>query len=181
MPKLYVVRHGQPASEWNQDPDPGLSALGQSQAADVAMTLSKLSCQDVVSSPMARAAETAAISAIGHNLRTEQAIREIPSYWVLSSQRKTWLDKVLRSNWKDLEPEIKVWREGLTNWASTIEDNTLAFSHFVVINALVATATNSDKVVNALPDHCAIAEFDVIDGQLHFVGIDRELDSDIMV
>ncbi|MEQ3695784.1 MAG: histidine phosphatase family protein [Pseudomonadales bacterium] len=181
MPKLYVVRHGQPASEWNQDPDPGLSTLGQSQASEVAMTLSTLSCQDVVSSPMARAAETAAISTLDHSIRTEQTIREIPSYWVLSSQRKNWLDRVLRSNWEDLEPEIKVWRESLIHWASTIEHNTLAFSHFVVINALIATATDSEKVVNALPDHCAIAEFDVIDGQLHFVGIDRELDSDIMV
>jgi broad specificity phosphatase PhoE len=181
MPKLYVVRHGHPESEWDKDPDPGLSERGRSQASEVATILSKLSPHSVVSSPMARAAETAAISAAGHSIKTEQAIREIPSYWILSSQRKNWLNRILRSTWDDVEPEINVWRESLLNWASALDNDTLAFSHFVVINALIAAATGSDKVVNALPDHCAIAEFDVEAGALQFIGIDRELDSDIIV
>ncbi|RMA79470.1 histidine phosphatase family protein [Umboniibacter marinipuniceus] len=181
MPKLYIVRHGHPESGWSQDPDPGLSEVGQAQAAEAAKVLANYAYQQVVSSPMARAIQTARVSASELDIQTEQAIREIPSYWVPSSQRQSWLDNTLRSTWDSVEPEIKVWRESLTNWATSLEKDTLAFSHFVVINALIATATGAENVVNALPDHCAIAEFEIIDGQLHFLSIDKELDSSVMV
>ncbi|WP_298634703.1 histidine phosphatase family protein [uncultured Umboniibacter sp.] len=181
MPKLYVVRHGHPQSKWNEDPDPSLSEQGRAQASEIIKILSGLSFSEVVSSPMIRAAETAMIAAAGHDIKTEQAIREIPSYWIPSSQRHDWLNRVLRSTWDEVEPEINVWRNHLLHWASALKEDTVAFSHFVVINALLSAATDSNTVVTALPDHCAIAEFDVIDGQLHFIGIDRELDSEIMV
>ena len=129
---------------------------------------------------MTRAMQTAQMSASKVDIHTEQAIREIPSYWVPSSQRQSWLDNTLRSTWNNVEPEIHVWRESLSHWAISLEKDTLAFSHFVVINALIAIATGAEKVVTALPDHCAIAEFEIIDGQLHFVSIDRELNSSVM-
>ena len=39
MPRIYLVRHAKPAAAWGDDPDPGLDALGATQAAAAAQQL----------------------------------------------------------------------------------------------------------------------------------------------
>jgi broad specificity phosphatase PhoE len=39
MPRIYLVRHAKPAAGWGDDPDPGLDALGATQAEAVAREL----------------------------------------------------------------------------------------------------------------------------------------------
>jgi len=62
MTQIWIVRHGEAAASWEKDPDPCLSALGQSQAEETAnalMGLVPMGAQ-LISSPLRRAQETAA-------------------------------------------------------------------------------------------------------------------------
>ena len=181
MPKLYLVRHGEPISQWDEHPDPELSPLGQRQAREVAEKLISYEATDCVSSPMARALQTAQPygQIAQQQVTVSHAIRELPSYWIPRSQRRKWLEQILAANWDDAEPEIDVWRQSLISWATELKNDTVAFAHFVVINALIAAATGSSRVLNALPDHCAIATFSIDDNGIQFLGIDRELKTDI--
>jgi|TARA_B110000263_G_scaffold189153_1_gene166807 broad specificity phosphatase PhoE len=59
MATLYLVRHGQAAASWGEDPDPGLNALGHGQAARMAAALAALGPMPIMISPLRRTRETA--------------------------------------------------------------------------------------------------------------------------
>lgn len=64
MSKVYMIRHGKPASTWGDaDPDPGLDETGHAQARAAADSLLALPIEDrptaVISSPLRRCRETA--------------------------------------------------------------------------------------------------------------------------
>ena len=59
MPILYLVRHGQAAAGFGSHADPGLDEVGRSQALAAAAELMQLPVMNVVSSPLARARQTA--------------------------------------------------------------------------------------------------------------------------
>jgi broad specificity phosphatase PhoE len=62
MATLYLVRHGQAAASWGEDPDPGLNALGHGQAARMAAALAALAAlgpMPIMISPLRRTRETA--------------------------------------------------------------------------------------------------------------------------
>ena len=58
MAQLYLVRHGRAAAGFDVA-DPGLDALGRSQAEEAATKLASLGPMKIVSSPLQRARETA--------------------------------------------------------------------------------------------------------------------------
>ncbi|MGE0045617.1 MAG: histidine phosphatase family protein, partial [Hyphomonadaceae bacterium] len=61
MPRLYLIRHAEPAATWGgSDPNPGLSELGRAQAADASWKLAALKPKRIVTSPLMRCRETAA-------------------------------------------------------------------------------------------------------------------------
>ena len=79
---IYLVRHGEAAASWAQAPDPGLSELGREQARAAARLLRpRLATRavELISSPLARALETAAPLAaeLGLAVRVNEAFREI--------------------------------------------------------------------------------------------------------
>ena len=59
MAKLYLVRHGQAAAAWDEDPDPGLNDVGQGQAEAMAARMAPLGPLPIVVSPLRRTRETA--------------------------------------------------------------------------------------------------------------------------
>ena len=59
MAKIYLVRHGQAVSGWGQELDPGLADKGRVQAQAAAEQLAPLGPLPIISSPRARARQTA--------------------------------------------------------------------------------------------------------------------------
>ena len=59
--EIILIRHGEAASSWGDDPDPGLSNLGKDQAEAVKENLESFKSQNfqLISSPKKRAIETA--------------------------------------------------------------------------------------------------------------------------
>ncbi len=171
MPKLYLVRHGRATGGWNQDDDPGLDELGRSQARRVARALKPLGILGIVSSPLARARETAIplAEAWGCSARIEERVGEIPAPEKGLRERGIWLSDVMTRKWPDLSRDLLVWREGVIEALLSLDRETVVFSHFIAINAAVGRATGDERVVSFRPQNGSITVISTEKGRLQLV------------
>jgi broad specificity phosphatase PhoE len=177
MPRLYLVRHAEPAALWGAHPDPGLSELGHSQAAQVAARLITLSATHLITSPLARCQETAKPTEerLSQKASINRAVAEIPVPQSVKDHR-TWLTTLMSGAWSDshVEDQIKAWRAGVADALLTLTEDTIVFSHFVAINAAVSTAMSRDDVTVFKPGHASITILDAVDGALRVVELGQE-------
>ncbi len=171
MARIYLVRHGKAAADWDADLDPGLDDLGKSQAEASAEYLAPLGPFKFVSSPLARAQETASPLAQAWRVVPEIEIRvsEIPSPTENLTERIKWLRNVMGDNWSNLGPELQDWRAGVIETIRSFELDTVVFSHFIAINVIVGEAAGDDRVVVFLPDNGSVTEVDVDGGRITLI------------
>jgi broad specificity phosphatase PhoE len=193
MARLYLVRHGRAAAGWDVALDPSLDELGREQAA---AAVSKLAVRlqdektsffdvDVVTSPLARCRETAAEfeRATGAVARVEPRIAEIPSpSGVAMGDRVAWLRRAMQGTWSELierdGDDYAQFRDALLGWARGCRRDTVAFSHFVAINALIGAATHDDRLVIRALDNASVTTIEVApDSSLHLREGGREADT----
>ena len=177
MAIVRMVRHGEASAGYSEHPDPGLSNRGRQQAEAVADELAAFGPLQVVSSPMARAQETAAPYAQRHSVPAliEPAVSEIPSPAGLSpAERGGWLQTVMAGTWAETTDAVREWRDRLAATLSALDEDTVVFSHFVAINAAIAAATGADTLRCRHVDHCSITTFDAAGGRLTLIGEGRE-------
>jgi broad specificity phosphatase PhoE len=163
--RIHFVRHGKAAAGWDGHPDPGLDPLGQTQARLVADRLAALDPMDLVSSPLARARETAEpLAAIwDREVHIEPRVAEIPSPSEDLAERSRWLQDAMGRSWADLGAPWTDWRDALVAWLLGLERDTVIFSHFIAINAALGHAEGNDALVCFRPDNCSVTTF-VVDG-----------------
>lgn len=184
MTRVYMVRHGRAAAGWNVDPDPALDELGRSQALAVATRLSSLGPLPVLSSPLLRCQQTAfpLATAWKKELVVEPLVGEIPSpegYAV--EERGEWLREAMSGSWTQVAERSGAhyaqYRNDIAARVSSIQEDTVIFSHFVAINAVIGVATANDAVMIASLDNCSVTTFDVTDGVLTLVETGGEADT----
>ena len=177
-----MVRHGEAAAGYNEHPDPGLSGLGRNQARAVAELLGPLGPLPIVSSPMARARETAAPLAElwQQPVAIEPAVSEIPSPSLTPAQRGPWLQKISAGTWADTTDEIRRWRDGILAALLALDGDHMVFSHYVAINAAISVATGSDQTHCRRLAHCAVTEFDSTGGSLRLTTSGDEGDTVVL-
>ena len=139
----------------------------------------------VVSSPLRRCQETAIpfAKAVGTSAKLEPCIAEIPSpAGIAMGERTEWLRRVMQGTW----PQVFVsdgdaYREfhgALAQWARSVRHDTVAFSHFIAINALIGAALNDDRVLIRSLDNASITTFDVgANGELALIEGGSEADT----
>ena len=95
MVDIFLVRHGEAAAAWGEDPDPGLSPLGRKQALQVRDELELYRNIRIISSPLLRAQETAQplATVLRTQLEIDETYREIPSP-VGIDDRQAWLSGI---------------------------------------------------------------------------------------
>ncbi|PHY21386.1 histidine phosphatase family protein [Caulobacter sp. BP25] len=189
MSGIHVIRHGRPASTWGgADDDPGLDATGLEQARAVAREIMGLSAafrpSRVVSSPLRRCKETAAplAEALGVEIEIDPRVGEIPTPRALTAtERPDWLRKAFSGRWTEIAGDLDyaAWARGVTS-AILDHDGAAVFSHFVALNAAVATATERDEVVVFRPDHCSRTLFRAEGGRLILIEKGREAQSQVL-
>jgi broad specificity phosphatase PhoE len=162
MPLIYLVRHGQAAAGYSEDPDPGLDDLGRAQAEAASETLLTARPKRILSSPLKRAQETAHpyAQAIGESVTLEPRVSEIPSPNLSVSERGAWLQGIMQGQWSNQSEALQAWQA----W-----EDTVIFSHFVAINALVSAVTKDDQVLVFRPDNASITTFRQTNGELTLV------------
>jgi broad specificity phosphatase PhoE len=177
---VYLVRHGRAAAGWDADPDPGLDELGREQAMAVARRLSPLGPLAVVSSPLMRCQQTAfPLSMAWHaEVRIEPAVAEIPSpEGVAMADRVEWLRSAMGGPWEALGPVYTAFRDDVVAAITGLSVDTVVFSHFVAINAVIGAAMGDDRLVIRSLDNCSATVIDVVDGALQLVEGGHEADT----
>lgn len=165
MARLYLVRHGEPTGSWgtSADLDPGLSPLGHEQAAAAADRLRLLTPRQIVTSPLRRAAETAAPLASSLSMQPEvvDRVAEIPSPANIALQaRGEWLREVMSRTWEDVEPGLVRWRQAALDYLMSLSADTAVFSHYVLINVAVGAAIGDERVHCFAPTHASVTVLD---------------------
>ena len=171
MAKLYLVRHGKATAGWDEDYDPGLDDLGRSQARRVAQTLKPLGILRIISSPLARARETAIplAEAWGCSIEIEERMGEIPPPAKGLKDRGAWLGDFITQKWPDLSRDLRVWRGGVIEALLSLDRETVVFTHFVAINAAVGRATGDERVLSFMPHNGSITVISTENGRLQLV------------
>jgi broad specificity phosphatase PhoE len=182
MSRVYMIRHGKPASTWGQsgDPDPGLDPLGLEQARAAAAALMAMSPRPtkVVSSPLRRCRETAQPLAdmLGLALTIDAAVGEVPTPAAIpAADRPAWLREAFAGRWDEMRGDLdyEAWRDAV-GAAVASHAGAAVFSHYVAINGVVSYLTGNPLVLAFRPDHTSITEFEVADGKVSLAALGRE-------
>ena len=160
--QIALVRHGRASGGWDTALDPDLDDLGRRQAEDVAKNLDQIFVGkevEIISSPLLRCRQTASAFAKLRVLpvRVCDEVTEIPSpNGVAMAERVAWLREVMQGRWSDLDENYLVFRDRLVEFVRAIERDTVIFSHFIAINAVIGALTNDDRLVIRSLDNCSL-------------------------
>lgn len=173
MARVYMIRHGRPASGWGDegaDPDPGLDDVGRAQAEAASAALLALPEPPtlVLTSPLRRCRETAApfAAALGRAPVIEPRVAEIPTPKALSAaERPDWLRAAFTGTWAGIAGDLDYlgWRDAVAA-AVMAHPGAAIFSHYVALNAAVSFALGRPEVRVIQPDNASITVFDT-DGE----------------
>ena len=178
MTKIFLIRHGEASGTYTEDADPGLSDQGKAQALSLRPFFVNQSPLKVYSSPLRRASETAKLVA-GNTAKIfeEPRMSEIPSNTRELKKRGTWLEEVIGRNWDKQPKRLTVWRDQIISFLESQTENTIVFTHFIAINAVVGHLTNSLSVVVCKPNNCSITVLEVSDQKLQLLSLPDEADT----
>ena len=182
MARLYLIRHGKPASTLWQDEDPGLDATGLEQARAVRDRLMALPQSErptcVVSSPLRRCREIAepTAEALGVAIEIDLAVGEIPTPAALTGdERPAWLRNTFIGTWSQIEGDLDydAWRHAVAKGVTT-RGGTAIFSHYVAINAVVSLLRGDDRVEGVRPDHTSVTVLETDGTTLSLIDMGHE-------
>jgi len=187
MPLIYMIRHGEAASGWDADMDPGLSDRGRAQSEAVARDIEAraLTKLPLVSSPLRRCRETseplARIWSSGPTV--DERVGEIPSPTHDLKARGEWLRAFMAGSWNGVEPQGGVdflaWRRDVGEALTALKEDTVVFSHFVAINVAAGLATGDERVILFKPDNCSVTIFETRGSSLALVEKGREAETKV--
>jgi broad specificity phosphatase PhoE len=182
--QIALVRHGRASGGWDTALDPELDDLGRSQARDVANKLDPIFVGkevEIISSPLLRCQQTADafVKLRALPVRVCADVTEIPSPSGLGmAERVVWLREVMQGKWSDLDQNYVNFKNQIIEFISAIERDTVIFSHFIAINAVIGALTNDDRLVIRSLDNCSVTvlERDAA-GNMHLVQSGHEADT----
>ncbi len=190
MPKLFLVRHARPSAAWGEDPDPGIDQSGIEQSRATASVLATTVAPiALLSSPMRRCRETAQPleQMWQQSARVFAPVAEIPAPPLDPQARREWLNRGMQGTWKDLQassppgsPDYLAWRESLLGSLAALPDDSVIFTHFIAINAVVAAARQSDSVVCFRPDHASVTLIESSGSQFRLLALGREAETRVL-
>ena len=190
MPRIYLVRHAKPAAAWGDDPDPGLDALGATQATAAAQHLAQtIARTSVYTSPLRRCRETSQpLCELWQSEATVlPSVAEIPSPPMDSTARREWLTAGMHGTWRELQERSPPGSIDYLQWRRSVVDALLAlprdcviFTHYIAINVAVGAAQERDDVLCFRPDHASATVVDAIAGRLQLVELGREAATDVL-
>ena len=165
---LYLVRHAKPSAGVEQM-DPGLDAVGRSQADHVARALRNVGALRLVSSPLRRARETAQpiANALGLPIEIVNEVSEVFDQTMTISDRRSMLTPFLSGRWSQQSERLLAWREKLL--AELVElgqKPTIVVSHLVAISAAIGACTEDDRITPCALANASITTLEVRSGRL---------------
>ena len=177
---IFLVRHGEAAASWGEDPDPGLSELGRQEAEAAATQLNMQLGDDtlILSSPLQRAIETAEPLArsLQQTVLQDKAFSEVPAPVPLP-QRQNWLRQFMQQQWSEQEDELIAWRTAALQKLLLQTRPTVVFTHFLVINAVVGQVLERPETLCFWPGNGSITHFRHTGSSLELVALGEEMET----
>jgi broad specificity phosphatase PhoE len=176
---IFLVRHGEAAASWGEAADPGLSELGKEQALQTAQELLPHLGKPVnlISSPLLRAQETSQPLAEllgGAAVSIDAAYSESPSP-VPMAQRQEWLREFMAQQW-DIQPDsLKAWRSEMMRKLLELEQPSVIFTHFLVLNSVVGSIGGKPETLCFRPDNASVVRLKHCGSHLELVDIGRQM------
>lgn len=191
MPRIYLVRHAKPAAAWGDDSDPGLDALGATQAEAVAQQLAQATSGrlPVYTSPLRRCRETAMPLSRLWNCEASAmpSVAEIPSPPISGEARREWLITAMNGTWRDLHAGAPAgsidyldWRRRVIDALLVLPHDSVVFTHYIAINVAAGAAQKRDDVVCFRPDHASITVLAAGARGLELVQLGREAQTSVL-
>jgi len=191
MPRIYLVRHAKPAAAWGDDADPGLDALGITQAADTAQQLAKAVAKaPLYSSPLRRCRETALpLCELWQSAATVlPAVAEVPSPPVGRDAKREWLTAALHGTWSELQRNAPAgsidyldWRRSVVTALQALPHDCVVFTHYVAINVAAGAAQRREAVLCFRPDHASVTVIDADTHGLRLVELGSQAQTGVLV
>jgi broad specificity phosphatase PhoE len=130
---------------------------------------------------MARCQETGGFFANAANLSLtiEPAVTEIPTPSDITD-RVPWLRGLMSGQWKDAPDLVNTWRNGLISTLEALPDETVVFTHFVAVNAVVGSIEGTDNVTVFRPNYCSVTKLDNTSGTLRLVERGQSLETKVL-
>lgn len=178
MARLHLVRHGRAAAGWDADPDPDLDEVGRAQAEAVVAQLPPKA--SVWTSPLLRCRSTSIpyTNASGATALVVPEVAEIPSpEGVPMGERVPWLRAAMAGTWTDLGDRYVAFRNTLVDTVRSAETDTVVFSHFIAINAVIGACLGDDRLVIRSLDNTSVTIVDVGSGGLTLIEGGHEADT----
>jgi broad specificity phosphatase PhoE len=180
MVRIHLVRHGRAAAGWDRDVDPPLDTVGEAQARSVAERLGPLGPLPIVTSPLRRCQETAAPLAERWDVAptVETDVAEIPSPpGVAMEDRVAWLRQAMAGSWGELGARYTEFRDGALRYVAGCEQDTVIFSHFIAINAVLGSCLGDDRLVIRRLDNTSVTVVETDAGGLRLIEAGHEADT----
>jgi len=177
---LILIRHGEAAQAWGDDPDPGLSENGidQSKLLISNSELPPLKNYKFVSSPKSRALMTASPleQEYKKDLSIDSTFSEIPSGDIEASRKREWLTNIMKMDIRELPKEVSEWREKILHKSLSLTENTIVFTHFMVINSIVGMLIDHPNLLYFYPDYTSVTKIIIKDGRVSefFIGGEKK-------
>ena len=184
MTEIILVRHGEASASWQESTDPGLSELGKRQAeecANLLLHINGIDKYELISSPLKRAIETGSKlkEKLKGNLDISSSFAEIPSPGISLEDRQAWLREIFNKKISDLKKPQAEWRKNIIDKICQIENPTVIFSHFMVINTIVGYVKKDESIVCFYPDNCSITKLNKSEDEIYLTNLGNELSSKI--
>lgn len=181
MTRIYMIRHGRASAGWDTALDPDLDDLGRAQSQEVANQLQSLQLHHIITSPLLRCRQTADPLAQMWKLSPQVCteVSEIPSpHGVAMSDRTVWLRQAIQGTWNMLGQPFVDYKNTICQFVQSLHHDTVIFSHFIAINAVIGHVSNNDQLVIRSLDNCSVTIFDRdVQGNLSLVQGGHEADT----
>ena len=176
--QVIFIRHAEASNSWGNHPDPGLSDNGKNQSKELINhpELIELDDYSFISSPKLRAIETAKPLAekFKKELIIENIFTEIPSLNIEPDKKQEWLKNILQMNKNDLPENITKWKDNIISKTKAFSQDSVVFTHFIVINALLSELNSETKLLYFYPDYTSIVKITIEDGEFRNFSIDKD-------
>jgi broad specificity phosphatase PhoE len=147
----------------------------------VADQLQSLQLGNIVTSPLLRCQQTSEPLAQMWKVVPQVCaeVSEIPSpNGVAMSDRIVWLRQAMQGTWSDLGSDYVAYRDCITEFVRDIQNDTVIFSHFIAINAVIGGVLGDDRLVIRSLDNCSVTIFERdTNGKLSLVQGGHEADT----
>jgi broad specificity phosphatase PhoE len=175
MTRVFLARHAEPAKSLDVlHTNWPLGRFGNNQADYLAERLMEFAPLQVVSGPSLRCKQSAehAAKRLRTSVKIDPRVGEIvpPAG---TSDVYAWLLRVFNPekpmSWDQLDANLNKWRNDTIKAVSELQQDTVVFTHFANINAVMAAAIRLENTVVCRPEYASITEFSVVNGDIRLV------------